>query len=144
MLASIVTLALLGTTVLAQEKRQATNGAQFSSAANQLVSAYIPSTALPALESAISEGAAKASVTGDAKSLIHSALLGGELPDWFVSAVPVEYSTQIDALESNINALRGTVGATLIPVVIAVTTTDSDGNTVTSSITTTAPSAPST
>jgi hypothetical protein len=139
---SVFTVALLSSTAFAfPEKRQATDAAQFTSAANQLISAYIPSTALPALESAVSAAASSAKITGDAASLIHDALLATSLPGWFVSAVPVGYSTQIAALESNINILRGTAAAATgpsVPVIITVTTTDSSGNTVTTSVTTTA------
>ena len=48
MLAPIFTVALLSITVLAAEqgKRQATNAAQFTAAEDQLISEYIPSTAL--------------------------------------------------------------------------------------------------
>ena len=138
----ILTLALLGTTAQAvQEKRQATNGEQFTSAANQLISAYLPSSVLPELEVAVSVGASAASITGDVKSILQSALLESKIPDWFASVVPSAYSSNIRALESNINELRGTVGAPLVPVVIATTTTDSDGNTVVSTYTTSAPTA---
>jgi hypothetical protein len=139
MLSSILTLALLSLTAFAteQERRQATDAAQFTSAADQLISGYIPSTALPALESAISSAASAASVTGDAKSLIYEALLATSVPGWFVSAVPSAWSTQIAALESNINALRPPASSGTTPVVIAVTTTDSSGKTVTTSVTST-------
>ncbi len=141
MLSSIFTLALLSGAAFAveQEKRQATNAAQFTSAANQLISQYIPSSALPAFESAVISAAAAASVTGDPKSLIYEALLAGSTPEWFAAAVPAGYSTQIAALESNIDALRAspTPGGSVVPVVVPVTTTDSAGSTITTSVTTT-------
>lgn len=145
MLSSIFTLALLSTAYAAPEKRQATNAAQFASAANQLISAYIPASALPAFESAISEGAAAASVTGDAKALIQSAFLNNDLPDWFTSAIPQEFSAQVEALESGVDALRGTVGAVgIVPVVLATTTVDAQGSTIVGSITTNLPTATAT
>ena len=140
MLSSVLTVALLSTAVFAipQEKRQATDAAQFTSAANELVSKYIPSAAFAALESTVSSAASVAQVTGDAKSLIFNALLASSAPGWFVSAVPAGYSSQIAALEGDISALRGpasTSGGGLVPVVVPVTTTDSAGSTYTTSVT---------
>lgn len=143
MLSSIFTLALLSFTALAaeQEKRQATNAAQFTSAADQLISQYIPSTALPVLESAVSSAASAASVAGEPLSLIYDGLLALSMPGWFSSAIPSAWSTQIAALESNINALRvkSTAGGG-VPTVIAITTTNSAGSTITTSVTSTIPS----
>ncbi|KAE9376822.1 hypothetical protein N431DRAFT_436063 [Stipitochalara longipes BDJ] len=138
MLSSIFTLALLSTTALALEqgKRQATDAAQFTAAAEQLISEYIPSTALPALESAVSSAASAASVTGDPLSLIYDGLLAQSLPGWFSSAIPSGIATQIAALESNINALRAPSTAGSVTVVI-ITTTNSKGSTVTTSSTST-------
>ena len=45
------------TLALANEKRQATDAAEFTSAAEQLISQYIPSTVLPELESIVSAAA---------------------------------------------------------------------------------------
>jgi hypothetical protein len=139
MLSSVITVALLSLTALAteQEKRQATDAAQFTSAADELISEYLPSTALTALESVFSSAASAASVTGDGKSLIYEALLASSVPGWFASAVPSAWSTQIAALESNINALRPSASSGATPVVIAVTTTDSKGSTFTTSVTST-------
>jgi hypothetical protein len=140
MLSSILTVALLSTAAFAvpQEKRQATDAAQFTSAANELVSKYIPSGILPALESSVSSAASVAKVTGDPKSLIYDALLASSIPSWFASAVPTDYSSQIAALEGDISALRGpasTSGGGLVPIVVPVTTTDSAGSTYTTSVT---------
>jgi len=140
MLSSIFTVALLASTGLAAvpEKRQATNAAQFTSAADELISKYIPSTALPALESAVASAASAASVAGEPLSLIYDGLLAMSMPGWFSSAIPAGASTQIEALASKINDLRpATAGGV---TVIAVTTTDSTGSTVTSSSTSTFPS----
>jgi hypothetical protein len=134
MLSSVFTLALLGVTALAAEKRQATNAAQFTSAADQLISQYIPSTALPALESAVSSAASAASVAGDPLSLIYDGLLAISMPGWFSSAIPSGMSTQIAALESNINALRATSPAGGVTVVV-ITTTNAAGSTFTTSST---------
>ena len=140
MLSSIFAVALLSTAALAvpQERRQATDPAQFTSAASQLISKYIPSAALPELESSVSSAASVARVTGEAKSLIYDALLASSIPGWFVSGVPAGFSSQIAALEGDISALRGpasTPGGGLVPVVIAVTTTNSAGSTYTTSST---------
>jgi hypothetical protein len=141
MLSSILTIALLSITALAapQEKRQATDAAQFTSAASELVSKYIPSAALPELESSISSAASAASVTGDAQSLIYDALLGSSIPGWFASAVPAAYTSQIAALEGDISALRGPAstsgGGGPVPVVVPITTTNSAGSTYTTSAT---------
>jgi hypothetical protein len=141
MLSSILIVALLSTTAFAapQEKRQATDGAQFTSAANELVSKYLPSNILPALESSVSVAASAASVTGDASSLLYSALLASSIPAWFASAVPAAYTSQIAALEGDISALRGPASTSgsggLIPVVVAITTTNSAGSTYTTSST---------
>ncbi|PVH72930.1 hypothetical protein DL98DRAFT_659734 [Cadophora sp. DSE1049] len=138
MLSSIFTLALLSSATLAiqPEKRQATDGAQFTSAASQIIEQYIPSTVLPGLESAVSSAAAAASVTGDAKSLLYEAILAQSAPAWLASAIPAEYSSQFAALEGSIEVLRPTAaspGGGIIPAIVPVTTTDSDGNTITTS-----------
>jgi hypothetical protein len=136
MLSSIFTVALLSLTALAaeQERRQATDAAQFTAAADQLISQYIPSSALPALESAVSSAASAASVTGDPLSLIYDGLLAISMPGWFSSAIPSGWSTQIAALESNINALRATSTAGGVTVVV-ITTTNSAGSTFTTTST---------
>jgi hypothetical protein len=143
MLSSLLTVALLSTTAFAvpEEKRQATDAAQFTSAASELVSLYIPSAALAGLESSISSAASVAKVTGEAKSLIYDALLASSIPSWFATAVPSAYSSQIAALEGDISALRGPAsssGGGLVPVVVPITTTDSAGSTYTTSSTSSA------
>ena len=133
MLSSFLTVALLSATVIAEEKRQATDAAQFTSAADQLISEYIPSTALPAFESAVSSAASAAKITGDAQSLLYGALLASSIPGWFASGVPSEYSAQIAALESDISALRGPpTSAASGAGVVVITTTNSAGSTITS------------
>lgn len=139
MYTSIVTFALLSTALAApqQEKRQATNGEQFTAGANALISQYLPASVLPELISKVSDAAAAASVTGDIGVLINSALLDQGLPDWFKTAVPEAWSSNIQALESGIDAIRGTVG--LEPFVVAVPTTDASGATITNQVTTYVP-----
>jgi hypothetical protein len=90
MLASILSLALLSTASLASanEKRQATNDAQFTSAAVALISQYIPSDILPVLESKVSSAASAAHVAGSPQSLIYNAFLAISMPAWFESAIP--------------------------------------------------------
>lgn len=136
---SITTLALLSTALAVPhiEERQATDGDSFTAAANQLISAYLPASILPGLSSRISSAAAAASVTGDVGQLIHSAFLDQGLPDWFKSAVPSAWSSNIAALESGIDSLRGTVG--LVPFVVAVPTVDAQGSTITNQVTTFVP-----
>jgi hypothetical protein len=108
-----------------------------------LISAYIPSSAFSALVAAETPAASSASVVySDATALVYSALLATSVPAWFNSAVPAAYKTQIAALESNLQVLRGSVtgditpGATFGPVIIGITTTDAAGSTVVVSITT--------
>jgi len=141
MLSSLFSVVLLSITALAaqQGKRQATNAAQFTSAADQLISQYIPSTALPALESAVSVAASAASVAGSPLSLIYDGLLAISMPGWFSSAIPSDMSTQIFALESKISALRATSTAGGITVIV-ITTTNLAGSTITTSTTSTVPS----
>jgi hypothetical protein len=124
MLSSIFTVALLGFTALAveQEKRQATDAAQFTAAADQLISQYIPASAITALESAVSSAATAASVSGNALALIYDELLATSMDGWFSSAIPSAMSTQIAALESNIKALRAKPTAAGVTVVVITTT----------------------
>lgn len=91
MFVHLLAIALLGISVSAnqQPKRQVTDAAQFTSAADQLISQYLPSTALPPpLESAVSSAAKAAQVSGDPLSLIYEALLSSSVPSWFSSAIP--------------------------------------------------------
>jgi hypothetical protein len=87
---------------------------------------------LLALEAAVSSAAGAASVAGDPLSLIYDGLLAINMPGWFSSAIPSDMATQIAALESNINALRVTSTDGSVTVAI-ITTTDSEGRTLTTS-----------
>jgi len=142
---SLYHVALLSTFALAEpievQKRQATNGAQFSSAANQLISSYVGPGAFAPLAPAIQSAASAASVSySDIQSLVYSALEADPVPAWFTSAIPSAYQSNIAALESGISALRGAAIAptAIVPVVIAITTTDSAGSTFTTSVSTSA------
>lgn len=139
MLYSILSLALLSISALAvPNKRQISDAGQFTSAADQLISSYIPTTVLPVLESAVSSAASAASVSGVAADLLFSALAASSIPGWFQSAIPAAYSTQIGALEGDISALKATpiavtTSTATVPVVTVITTTDSAGSTITTS-----------
>ncbi|KAI9819929.1 MAG: hypothetical protein M1827_006499 [Pycnora praestabilis] len=130
----IVVAALLSPAAFAsppQEKRQATstNGAQFSSAANQLISLYLPESVLLPIGVAVQSAASAASVTGDINSIVESALLAPTPPP-YLSAVPAQYQSNIAALESAINSLRliASVGS-ISGAPYIITTTDSAGST---------------
>lgn len=104
-----------------------TDEVAFSSAAGQLISLYIP----PSVASAIYSAATAASVTGDPNSIIQSALTATASPIW-LTAVPTEYQSNLNALDSEISALRG-AAATGIPGADRVTTmTNSAGSAITS------------
>jgi hypothetical protein len=116
------------------------NGAEFSAAASQLISDYIPQSAFAILESSIAIAASSASVSyKNVESLIYSAFLAPNIPAWFNSAIPSAYSTQLFQLEADISSLRAAAtqaaGATTpVVVIIPVTTTDSTGSTFTTSV----------
>jgi len=139
MLSPILTVALLSTLSFASTnaKRQAPDGAAFTSAAGALISAYIPTGVLPDIESRIASAASEAGVSGSPESLLYDGLLGSNVPGWFKSAIPAEWSTQFAALESGVDALRPTPGSGATPFVVVVTTTDSAGSTYTTSFTST-------
>ncbi|KAK4928370.1 hypothetical protein LTR28_011887, partial [Elasticomyces elasticus] len=99
------------------------NGDHFTSAAAHLISLYIPSSVASAIDSA----AAAASVTGPPGSIIQSALLATATPAWF-TGVPSQYIPNINALESQITALRDAQQSTNNAQRV-VTTTDNHGNT---------------
>jgi len=140
MFSPILAVALLSTINLASanEKRQVTDAAQFTSAAEALIDAYIPSSVLSDIESRVSSAASVAGVAGSPRSLLYNGFLAMSVPGWFESAIPSEWATQFAALESGVNALRPTSGpGATLPFVVAVTTTDSTGSTYTTSFTST-------
>ncbi|KAF1981084.1 hypothetical protein K402DRAFT_467793 [Aulographum hederae CBS 113979] len=99
--------------------------AQFSSAAAQLISLYIPAP----VESAIYSAATFASVTGAPAQVIESALTATSNPLWF-SAIPSQYSANIASLDSAISELR-VAAASGIPGADRVSTsTDGAGSVV--------------
>jgi hypothetical protein len=119
-----------------QKRAAAPNESAFSSAANALISTYFPTAVLAAITPAVASAASAASVTGNPESLLFSALDASPRPSWLVNAIPSGYSSQVAALESAIDALRPR------PVLVITTTgTNSAGQTVTSTISSTIPSA---
>ncbi|OCL05117.1 hypothetical protein AOQ84DRAFT_356111 [Glonium stellatum] len=128
----VFTAALLSSSALASspnQRRQTTDAQEFSSAAGQLISLYIPAS----VQSAIASAASQASVTGDPQSIVNSALTATVTPSWF-TAIPTEYQPNINSLESAISDLRG-AAATGIPGAPRVTTaTDSAGSTYVTTI----------
>ncbi|EFQ28725.1 uncharacterized protein GLRG_03869 [Colletotrichum graminicola M1.001] len=127
------------------EARQAPDAPAFTQAADALISAYIPEGQWSSLTSAFGSAASAAGVTGDVKSYVFSVLKATSTPDWFLAAIPTAYVSQYAALESAIESLRPTAAAaTPVPTVIAVTTTDSEGNTITTSLSATITPVPTT
>jgi hypothetical protein len=100
---------------------------KFSSAAHQLVSLYIPSTVLPALASVASAH----SVSGtNILSILESVFTATTTPEWF-TAIPTQYSTNIAALESKIEELRGAaIAGSISGAPKVITSTDGEGKTV--------------
>lgn len=148
MLPKFLLAALLSTSAIAVQpeiqRRQDGGGAQFTAAASQLVSVYVPQSVFAVIGPSVQAAASSASVTySDVQSLIYSALLATSVPDWFNSAIPSAYSQQFQSLEDDISELRAGVTALQatatagFPVVIAITTTDATGGTFTTSVTTT-------
>jgi hypothetical protein len=140
MLPAILTLALLSTTASegAHQRRTITDAAGFTSAADELISTYLPSSVVPVLSSLVSSAANAAQITGDPISLAYSALAAPNIPAWFSSAIPEEWEEQFSALESIIANFRPNFeglnpGVSPTTVVIVITTTDSDGNAITTS-----------
>ncbi|GKT89856.1 hypothetical protein Ct61P_07706 [Colletotrichum tofieldiae] len=127
------------------QARQASDAPAFTQAADALISAYIPEDQWNSLTSAFGSAASAAGVTGDVQSYIYSVLKATSTPTWFLAAIPTAYVSQYAALESAIESLRPTAAAgTPVPTVIAVTTTDSEGNTITTSISATITPVPTT
>ncbi|KAK1996844.1 hypothetical protein LX36DRAFT_712086 [Colletotrichum falcatum] len=127
------------------EARQASDAPAFTQAADALISAYIPEGQWSSLTSAFGSAASAAGVTGDVKSYVFSVLKATSTPAWFLAAIPTAYVSQYAALESAIESLRPTADAgTPVPTVIAVTTTDSEGNTITTSLSATITPVPTT
>ncbi|WYZ42938.1 hypothetical protein EsH8_VI_000637 [Colletotrichum jinshuiense] len=147
MKSAILSLALAAKLAAANplQGRQAGSDGAFTSAADALISAYIPPDQWNSLTSAVGPGASAAGITGDVKSYIYSVLKATSTPEWFVNAIPTAYSSNYAALESAIESLRPTAAAgTPVPTVIAVTTTDAEGNTITTSLSATITPVPTT
>ncbi|KAF6820381.1 hypothetical protein CPLU01_12775 [Colletotrichum plurivorum] len=153
MLSTILSAALAANLVSAaglqprQSAALSSDAAAFSSAADALISAYIPAPQWEALTSAVGSAASAAGVTQDVKDAVYSALKATEAPEWFANVVPTAYSSQFAALESAIDSIRPTITVTVpgpVPTVVAVTTTDADGNTIITSVSTTLTPVPTT
>ncbi|KAK2045887.1 hypothetical protein LZ31DRAFT_230144 [Colletotrichum somersetense] len=147
MKSAIFSLALAAKLVAANpiEARQASDAPAFTQAANALISAYIPEGQWSSLTSAFGSAASAAGVTGDVKSYVFSVLKATSTPSWFLAAIPTAYVSQYAALESAIESLRSTAAAgTPVPTVIAITTTDSEGNAITTSLSATITPVPTT
>ena len=127
MLSTTIVALLCASVVVGEEKRQVTDKAQFTSAAEQLISQYIPSTALEVLEASVSSAASVGHIAGSPMSLIYDALLAISVPAWFPSAVPSEYSTQLAALEGKISSLRAGTSSVTGPAIVVVTSTGDHG-----------------
>ncbi|KZF26272.1 hypothetical protein L228DRAFT_8831 [Xylona heveae TC161] len=109
--------------------------AAFSSAADQLISLYIPPTV--AVPIAVAIQSALSLTTGDINSVVHSALTAATPPP-FLSAIPSKYSSNVEALESAISELRGVASTGISGAPRIITTTNSAGSTI---VTTSTPSA---
>ncbi|KAI9815899.1 MAG: hypothetical protein M1832_005210 [Thelocarpon impressellum] len=148
MQSKILALALLSSTVLAapqNERRQATNPADFSSAVAQLITAYIPQSAVIPIGAAIQSAAAASGISAPIDVLVASAL-AEPTPPAYLTAIPSQYANNVNSLAGAISSLRGaaSTGIPGAPVVSidstgsaittgtfnAVTTTDSAGVTI--------------
>jgi hypothetical protein len=103
----------------------------FTSAADELISSYIPEDKFKVMTESLGPAAESASVTGDISSIIFSALNATDPPSWFEDAIPTQFKEEVSALESAIDNLRP------VETVVEVTTTNSDGSTVTTDMSTT-------
>jgi hydroxymethylglutaryl-CoA reductase len=130
---SLLLATLLSTAVTASDLARRDAASDFSLAAGDLISSYIPSDKWSALTASVGPAASSASVTGDITSVIYSALMATDPPQWFENAIPAEFKEEVSALESAIDDLRP------VETVVQVTTTDSNGSTVTTEVSTTVP-----
>ncbi|KAF2804818.1 uncharacterized protein BDZ99DRAFT_480839 [Mytilinidion resinicola] len=118
----------LTTPSTALQPRQAITApaAEFSSAAAQLISLYLPAS----VQSAIASAASAASVTGDPASVVEAAFTASATPAWF-AALPTQYASNVDALESAISQLRGQASTGVPGAPRVVVTTVKGGETIT-------------
>jgi len=91
------------------QRRQAEEigGAKFTSAANELISDYVPTAVIDEWEQPIMSAASENSVSGEYTEILYSALQASQVPGWFESAVPSQYEEQYAALTSGIEEIRG-------------------------------------
>ncbi|KAI9716434.1 MAG: hypothetical protein M1812_005329 [Candelaria pacifica] len=132
--------ALLSSTISAQgeiyprQSAVATDPAQFSSAANQLISLYLPPSVGVPIAVAIQSAASAAGVTGDINSIVNSALMATKAPP-FLTAVPTQYATNVAALQGAISSLRGVASASSISgAARVITSTNSAGRAIVTTI----------
>ncbi|MCJ1223603.1 hypothetical protein MMC12_000246 [Toensbergia leucococca] len=108
----LLPLALLASTATAQINASTiTNTAEFSAAANQIVSDFIPPSIVVAVGVAVQSAASVASITGDINSIVQSALTAATPPP-FLTAIPSEYQSNVQGIESAISSLRQAVSST--------------------------------
>lgn len=103
------------------------SASEFSSAASQLISLYLP----PSVQSALVSVASSAGgiTTGDITAAVDSALTAVSPPAW-LTAVPSQYSANLVSLESAVSALRGYASAGSISGAPKVVTSTGSGGTV--------------
>ncbi|MCJ1364061.1 hypothetical protein MMC16_003170 [Acarospora aff. strigata] len=135
----VLSAALFASSALAHPNLQdrqidpASISAQFSSAANQLISLYIPQSLAVPFGIAVQSAASAASVTGDINSIVESALTAATPPP-FLTALPTQYSSNLVSLESAISALRGVASTGISGAPRVTTVTDTAGSTYTSTM----------
>jgi hypothetical protein len=152
----LLTVTLLSALAAASphEKRQGFNLSQFFSAANELISNYVPQSVFSQIAPAIGSAASEAGVQfTNVEALITSAIQASEVPSWFTSAIPQQYQSQIGALGSAVGSLRpaatappgngeatatqtveGTATVTTAVPASFTTFTDDTGSTITSAL----------
>lgn len=90
------------------QRRQAEEigGARFTSAAEELISDYVPTAVVEQWEAPIMSAASANDVSGEYSEILYSALQASERPEWFESAIPTEFEEQYAGLTSGIEELR--------------------------------------
>lgn len=106
-LTSLLTTSALASALHPAARRQADDaGTKFTSAANDLISDYVPTAVIDEWEAPIMSAAAENSVSGEYSEILYSALQASEKPDWFESAIPSQYEEQYAALTSGVEEIR--------------------------------------
>ena len=115
------------TTVTDSSRLDRTDPAGFESAANQLISLYIPADVALPIAVAVQSAASEAGVMGEVSAIVQSALTD-PTPPAFLSAIPSEYQENVASLGAAISELRG-VASNGIPGA-PVMSIDDQGNAV--------------